>query len=281
MAGPGAAERHTAAPDPPPAGADGDGGHGDGDGLTEHEREGVRRALRTPRGRYPAERASQLAGVPVRTLHDWAVTGVLVPDGMAVRPRSWSYRDVVFARMVAWLRGKGMPRRQAAAQVAGVRRLMAIDPSAPAGDPGPVRSDGRVVLAGAGAVDPLSGQQVFAELTTFLDAFDLTAPVAELAGGPTWGPNLVRPSAHTRLSPWVVAGEPCVVGTRVATAALHGLHVERDLDVAAIAALYPGLVDAQVADALALERRLRAGPGDDRHRRQAGGRRGHAGAAAA
>jgi uncharacterized protein (DUF433 family) len=259
-------------------------GHGASERLTGAERSLIRRALRTPRGRYTAERASQLAGVPVRTLHDWATTGTLRPDGHGVRPRTWSYRDVVYARMLAWLRGKGMPRPQAAAQVARVRRLMAgpdrRDGSdggrAGEGDDGwsgdadggngdlraAVRSDGHVLLAGDEAVDPLSGQQVFGELTSFLDAFDPTAPVAELAGGPVWGPNLVRPSAHTALSPWVAGGEPCVAGTRVPTAVLYALHVERRLDVGAIAALYPGVGPDQVRDAVALERRLRHHVGD-------------------
>ncbi|HLM63667.1 MAG TPA: DUF433 domain-containing protein [Acidimicrobiales bacterium] len=261
-------------------------GHGASERLTEVERSLIRRALRTPRGRYTAERASQLAGVPVRTLHEWATTGTLRPDGHGARPRTWSYRDVVYARMLAWLRGKGMPRRQAAAQVARVRHLMARPDRVDAGDgdrPGEgdggrsggaadgngdlraaVRSDGHVLLTGDDAIDPLSGQQVFAELTPFLDAFDPTAPVAELADGPVWGPNLVRPSAHTTMSPWVAGGEPCVAGTRVPTAVLHALHVERRLDAGAIAALYPGVDADEVRDAVALERRLRHQPDESR-----------------
>lgn len=72
--------------------------------TTADNRALVLRALRYPRGRYSAERAHQLSAVPARTLHDWATAGVLVPDWFAARPRGWSYRDIVYARLMAWLR---------------------------------------------------------------------------------------------------------------------------------------------------------------------------------
>ncbi|HXH59107.1 hypothetical protein [Iamia sp.] len=81
--------------------------------LTADDRALVLRALRYPRGRYSAERAHQLSAVPARTLHDWATAGVLVPDWFAAKPRGWSYRDVVYARLLAWLRSKHMDRTSA------------------------------------------------------------------------------------------------------------------------------------------------------------------------
>lgn len=48
--------------------------------LSIDDRALVMRALRVPRGRYSAERASQLSAVPARTLHDWATSGMLLPD---------------------------------------------------------------------------------------------------------------------------------------------------------------------------------------------------------
>lgn len=69
--------------------------------LTSAERALVLRALRYPRGRYRAERASQLSAIPARTLHDWATADVLVPDWFAAKPRGWSYRDVIYARLLA------------------------------------------------------------------------------------------------------------------------------------------------------------------------------------
>jgi hypothetical protein len=221
--------------------------------LSETERALVLRALRHPRGRYSAERASQLSSVPARTLHDWATSSALVPDWLDARPRGWSYRDVVYARLLAWLRGKGMERSMAAQRVASLRRLLAtadIDPS--------VRSDGSVFLLGADAADRFTGQQVFDGVAELLDVFELTQPIDGVTSGRIWGPSLVRPSAHTFISPWVVAGEPCVVDSRVPSASLHALHVDRGLDPAGVQRLYPFLAVEAVEDALQLESQLRA-----------------------
>ena len=58
--------------------------------LSSADRALVLRALKYPRGRYSAERASQLSSIPARTLHDWATSGSLVPDWVGARPRGWS-----------------------------------------------------------------------------------------------------------------------------------------------------------------------------------------------
>lgn len=58
--------------------------------TTTDDRALVLRALKVPRGRYTAARASQLSAVPMRTLHDWASSGVLVPDWVRSSPRGWS-----------------------------------------------------------------------------------------------------------------------------------------------------------------------------------------------
>jgi uncharacterized protein (DUF433 family) len=318
--------------------------------VTESERRLVARALRQPRGRYVAERASQLSGIPARTLHDWAAAGVLVPDWGGARPRAWSYRDVVYVRLLAWLRSKGMDRASAAARVAQLRVALAEPPTPPpapvpgdlgdaaegpddgadradgadegpddeadgaddgpddraeadrvdgtydvdgadqadeagdgvggtdqadegdraddradgdvggtGGDGGPtVHSDGHVVLVGDEALDRFSGQQAFAGVTGMLDAFSLTDPVEGVSRSGLWGPSLVRPSRHTTISPWTLGGEPCVAGSRVPTALLRALRVDRGLVPEAIGELYPFLSAAAIADALALEERLRA-----------------------
>lgn len=226
--------------------------------LTHDERALVIRALKHPRGRYSAERAGQLSAIPARTLHDWATAGVLVPDWMNARPRGWSYRDIVFARLLGWLRGKHMDRAQAAARVRLVRDVLAassVDPS--------VRSDGTIFLIGHEDVDRLTGQQAFDGLAELLDVFVLTEPIDELAShaSPTnelWGPSLIHPSTHTFISPWVLAGEPCVIDSRVPSSSLYALTVERGLDSAAIHALYPFLSVAAIDDAVTLEQRLRA-----------------------
>lgn len=221
--------------------------------LTTADRALVLRALRYPRGRYSAERAHQLSAVPARTLHDWATAGVLVPDWFAARPRGWSYRDIVYARLMAWLRSKHMDRAAAADRVRYLRELLSsteVDPT--------IRSDGSIFLIGGDAVDRFTGQQVFDALVEVLDVFELTEPIEGVSNGELWGPSLVHPSPHTYISPWVLAGEPCVEGSRVPSATLHALRAERGLDARAIHALYEFLPVEAIEDALDLEARLRA-----------------------
>jgi len=93
-----------------------------------------------------------------------------------------------------------------------------------------------------------------------LAKFDLHEPVDELrnsANGPVWAPNLVTPSDHSMISPFVLAGDPCVEHSRIPTAAIYALHTERQLPVAAIVDLYPGITEASVEDVVQLEGRLR------------------------
>jgi uncharacterized protein (DUF433 family) len=221
--------------------------------LSAEDRALVLRALRYARGRYSAERAQQLSAVPSRTLHDWATSGVLVPDWFAARPRGWSYRDIVYARLLAWLRSKHMERRAASERVAHVRKLLsdsAIDPS--------VHSDGTIFLIGNESTDRFTGQQAFDGLVAVLDVFELTEPIEGVSRGELWGPSLVRPSAHTYISPWVLAGEPCVEGSRVPSSTMYALATERGLDAVAIHRLYESLSVDAIEDAVALEARLRA-----------------------
>ncbi|MGH9118061.1 MAG: DUF433 domain-containing protein [Acidimicrobiales bacterium] len=221
--------------------------------LTRDEQQLVLFAFRHPRGRYSAERACQLSGVPARTLYDWADARVLVPDYATARPKAWSYRDLGFARLLAWLRQKGNDRPDAAERVAHLRSLMADS----AQQVTEVRSDGSVVLLGTETVDRLTGQQVLNGMASFLAVFDLLEPIAELGRKRLWGPDLLTPTHLTAISPWVMGGEPVVRATRIPTASLHALHYERGLETARIVALYPELDAEQVEDAIGLEDRLR------------------------
>lgn len=221
--------------------------------LTTADRALVLRALKYPRGRYSAERASQLSAIPARTLHDWATAGVLVPDWFAARPRGWSYRDVVYARLLAWLRSKHMDRSVASVRVAQLRDLLTTSDIDPA-----VHSDGTIVLVGGEDTDRFTGQQAFDGLAELLDVFVLTDAVEGVSDGELWGPSLLHPSDHTFISPWVVGGEPCVVDSRVRSATLHALHLDRGLDTKAIQQLYAFLSVEVIEDAVGLEDRLRA-----------------------
>lgn len=221
--------------------------------LSREEQHLVLGAFRRPRGWYSAERAGQLSGVPSRTLYEWAKQGVLRPDYARHRPKGWSYRDLAFVRLLAWLRQRDMERSTAAQRVTHIRAVMADSDQQIT----EVRSDGAVLLLGDETVDRWTGQQVFAALSGFLGAFNLLEPIAELGKRKIWGPDLLAPSEQTAISPWVMGGEPVVRNTRVPTAGLYALHTDRELDVSKIVALFPACTPSQVDDAIDLESRLR------------------------
>lgn len=223
--------------------------------TTEHQRNGaevVLHALRHPRGRYAADRAAQLSGIPRSTLYDWHRADVYVPDFAGLSPMAWSYRDLVFVRVLAWLRNDvKTPRPTAAARVRALKQHVS------AGNSVTVLNADRETLAVDGEVGaPLDGpSRLFIDM---LQSFDLTAAVEDFGRhAKLWGPDLVTPSAHTFISPWVLGGDPCVERTRIPSASIYALRTERGLDSAEIVKLYPGLEEPAAEDAYELESRLR------------------------
>jgi len=221
--------------------------------LTSSETRHLARAFRRPVGRYTYERSAHLAGVPQRTLHHWAREGSFVPDFNHLRPKQWSYRDLVLVRLFAWLRAEGHKPEAAS------KRLELVRSTLEQGTSGAVpvlHGDGHALLVGDEAFDRLSGEQVLTGLGSYLDIFDLAQAVPDLPRR-AWGPNLVRPSTWTSILPLVMAGEPCIVTTRITTSNVWALRHQRGLDDDEIVALYPGIEAEQVADAVALESKLR------------------------
>ncbi len=93
-----------------------------------------------------------------------------------------------------------------------------------------------------------------------LATFDLFEPIHELrrsGADAIWAPDLLTPSTPSTISPWVLAGDPCVERSRIPTAAIFPLRTERDLPTDTIANLYPGLADAAIDDVIQMESRLR------------------------
>lgn len=214
----------------------------------------VLNALRTRRGRYEIERAAQLSGVPRSTIYDWRRSESLVPEYTGASPISWSYRDLVYLRLLAWLRQRRMPRDRASGLVAAVRS------SIEEGDEfESIRSDGRIILTDQSMENRFGGENVFPmdEIVELMDQFDLTEPVEELGRNRLWGPSLSKPTDLTYISPWVMAGEPCIDGTRIPTASVFALAEDRGLQPIQISALYPGVSEESIEDAVELERRLR------------------------
>ena len=178
---------------------------------------------------------------------------MLTPDWNGLGPRGWSYRDLLYIRLLAWLRKQGMGLPGASATVRLIRQVLTghdIDPS--------IRSDGQHAFLGDESFDRFSGQQAFEGLTRFLTTFDIAQPVHEVSRSPMWGPGLVYPSTHTHISPWVLAGEPCVSRTRIPTTAIFALQEDRLLPSVGIRALYPQLTLEAIRDAINLEKTLRS-----------------------
>src|SRR5258708_22990677 len=82
-------------------------------------------AFQSPRGRYRADRAGQLSGIPERTVYHWAREGLLVPDYDQDRPKHWSYRDLVYLRLFAWLTSKHHAPATASRHVNRIRTRLA------------------------------------------------------------------------------------------------------------------------------------------------------------
>ena len=221
--------------------------------LTDDQRREVRQWLRYPRGRYTIERASQLSGVPRSTVYDWRRHDILASDFPTITPKVWSYRELVFLRLIAFLRSRSMNRPEVADRVASIRRMLEEDTD----DIVTIRSDGHAMFLNSDDYDRRSGEAAFPTMLDWIEEFYLAEPIAELGSRRLWGPNLVNPSPRTMISPWVMAGDPCLTGTRIATSSMFALHTERGLVASAIANLYPGVEPEQVRDAIELEQRLR------------------------
>lgn len=207
------------------------------------------------RGVYTADRASQLSGVPRSTVYYWArESKLLVPSVSVEKIKLWSYRDLVFLRFAAWLRTHGVSVRDVKAVLKVVSESR-IDLSIRVGD--------RHVFAPTdnpdAIVDVLSDQTALAgELAAMLPEFTLKATEVDKMGRRLlWGPDLIRPSEHTRIHPDVLSGEPFVHRSRIPTSALFAL-TDRGLSEQRIAELYD--LDVEVTkEALWLELCVRAG----------------------
>lgn len=221
--------------------------------LSLEEKEVLWASLARPTGRYDSERASQLSGIPRRTVNYWFEHHLLVPD--CDRERRWSYRDLVFLRVFAWLRTKTMPPDQAAAEVNELKGALI------AGETGirRVRSQGKELLLGNEQFDRLTGELVFESVAPFFSELNLFAlsGAADLKSGRYQGPDLLRPRPRITIRPTVLSGEPCIRGTRISTQAMYALSEARGLEPRQIVRLYPGTLETDVRQAIDLEASLR------------------------
>jgi uncharacterized protein (DUF433 family) len=224
--------------------------------LDKNNRKTVLYALRHARGRYNNARTSQLSGIPSSTLYEWRRNSVYVPDFDSDTPTAWSYRDLIYLRLLAWLRQGGMERHIASQQIGSLKQQIARGHEIQY-----LYANSETLVADAERVNRITGASLlpFDNLSALFRVFNILEPVRELSNEQRrlWAPDLVQPSLHTFISPWVMAGDPCVAQTRIPTASIHALREERGLESAEIVELYPGLTLEAADDAQLLERRLR------------------------
>ncbi|NNN09476.1 MAG: DUF433 domain-containing protein [Acidimicrobiaceae bacterium] len=213
-------------------------------------------ALRRARGQYGVTRTSQLSGIPSSTLYEWSRNEIYIPDFQGGTPKAWSYRDLVFLRLLAWLRQGGMERVAAAQQVKILKSRISEGFEIQY-----LYADNHALIYQDEQSDRMTGVSIlpFDNIADCFGVFDLLDPIEELNSKHQrlWAPDLQEPSMHTRISPFVMAGDPCISESRVPTASIYALRYERGLEVGEIVELFPGLSSESVIDANDLERRLR------------------------
>lgn len=138
----------------------------------------------------------------------------------------WSYRDLVYLRVLAWLRGKGMERARAAAAVGEIKADISKGQRVVR-----LRADRKALIADDELANRISGEDPLSGFASFFQEFDLLEPVADFDDRRLWGPDLVNPSDFTYISPWVLGGEPCVDGTRIPTASIWTVRHQRGTEI--------------------------------------------------
>lgn len=198
------------------------------------------------RGSYAARRAAALSGVPLRTLHRWAESGLVVPSGLVSGERRWSYGDLLTLRLVRWLRTEHP--ESARAPLHDVRAALAeVGDDLWHGDDAGTAPSIRVSRSGDVVLVDGPLRRADGQLLLGGEQLDLLAPWST-------GPDLRRPRPHLLLLPGYVGGEPHVAGTRVTTRSVAALVARAGDD--AVVALHPDLPPAALAEAVDLERAL-------------------------
>jgi uncharacterized protein (DUF433 family) len=210
-------------------------------------------------GCYEAPRAAALSGVPVSTVYLWASKGLVTPSLSEVRPKRWSYADLMALRIVYWLRHpKNHDEDQyPSSPMPEVRRaldqLQSLNLNLWSDVPGVKRSPLHVDRAGKIVIVTELGR-----MTTSghgqMDFLDILGPF-EMDS--LRGPDLVQPRPHLRIVPGKVAGEPHVEHSRLTTLTIAAL-AGRGYSSSAIADLYPYEDPQGISEAIELERTLAA-----------------------
>ncbi|MBV8986239.1 MAG: hypothetical protein JO248_17540 [Acidimicrobiia bacterium] len=143
----------------------------------------------------------KLSGIPRRTLYDWRREEAYIPDFDAADPTAWSYRDLVYLRLLGWLRQLGTPSPAAAERVRAVKTLVEKGVEVRH-----LRANGKTLLINEEQTSRFDEPNLlpFDNLLGLGSTFALLDPIDELrrrGRNRLWAPDLVAPSDHTFISP--------------------------------------------------------------------------------
>jgi uncharacterized protein (DUF433 family)/DNA-binding transcriptional MerR regulator len=225
------------------------------------ERAGLR--FEAGRGVYDAKRAAALAGVPRRTLSEWARNG-LYPASVAPNPytRLWSWSDLLALRAIDWLR-RAKPEGPPRVTVQKIRKaLLDLDLAQT-----PREQLHNVVVTEGGELFwrlPFEGEYLRVFQATPVESAVRAGPghqmvlpyalnlVAPYVGQKGRGPDLLTPRTLLRIIPGKLHGAPHVAGTRIPTAVLFTL-AQQGYGVDDILEMYPDASREAVDQAIELE----------------------------
>lgn len=206
---------------------------------------------------YPAGRAASLAGVPLSTLHYWSRHGIWTPSVSMIRPRRWSYADLLALRLIDWLRRDKPSVQVPRTSMAKIKQALAVVEDI--GEQLMERSVTVSVDKRGGVVLRVRGE-VFVPLPRglvqgLMDLGEIDLVEAFHGHGGIMGPHLTQPRPTLRIIPGKLSGEPHVVDTRIPTSAVAALAAS-GLGPSDVVALYPDLTLDNVEEAIDLEGQL-------------------------
>jgi uncharacterized protein (DUF433 family) len=202
-------------------------------------------------GVYNASRAAALAGVPERTLSDWAKKGLYTPSiDPDPRTRLWSWSDLLALRAIHWMRHR--PDGGSPVTVRKIRTVLAE-----------LGQTGRSPHELHHLALVSSGGHVFLQFTEEGPVMHATPghqllipdtlnPVRPYLGN---GPDLLEPRPLVRIIPGKLHGEPHVASTRIPTATVYALDQD-GYTADQILTMYPQLSPEALDQAIDLERSL-------------------------
>ncbi len=204
------------------------------------------------RGVYAAPRAAALSGVPQRTLHYWARTGLYRPSiSPHPRVRLWSWADLLSLRAIDWLRrvkGDAQPQKTSMQRIR--QALRELDKQGR-----PRERLQELVLVSQGGELFFKDDRRVMRATPGLQAGWPEMLDLVLVAPYRTGPDLLEPRSLLRIVPGKLHGEPHLMGTRITSATIYTLH-NSGYGTEQISAMYPEASPHALQQAIDLEQSL-------------------------